>query len=416
MGRGLALFFFGAPLARSGGMFLPSFLRAQFYAIAVLGVVASSLAAFGMLRVLALNEAGRRGRAHDLLNEELTRISSLPRTASEPAQSTVVGLRAGWDSAGAVPAVWQQPIADVLRAAGEQHARVSTETELAGFTLLLVAEPVAGAMVWAGLPLRPGAYLSQWRALAIGTVVITLLLVSLTVWSALTFRRSSEEARRANERLTAELARQERLAALGRVAAGVAHEVRNPLAAIKLRLDLAAAGADLSPKLLETVQVASAEISRLDRLVSDLLIVAGRKLAPKKATDLRRLVDQRVEGMAAWAKERGVGLRVSGGGESEIDPESFARALDNVLRNAVEASPRGGEVSVLVDGRAIDVQDVGAGVESEAKLFEPFFTTKPEGTGLGLAISRAIVRAHGGELSYARREGKTSMTLRIGAA
>ena len=90
----------------------------------------------------------------------------------------------------------------------------------------------------------------------------------------------------------------------------------------------------------------------------------------------------------------------------------MARALDNLLRNAVEASPDGGTSRATVDddGDAVRVrvQDTGAGVPAGrvGELFEPFFTTKPEGTGLGLAISRAIARAHGGDVIYAR-DGQT---------
>ncbi len=216
--------------------------------------------------------------------------------------------------------------------------------------------------------------------------------------------------------LAAELAAKERLAALGRVVAGVAHEVRNPLAAMRLRVDMALESGDLGPRHERELDVVSSEITRLDRLVSDLLLVAGQRSIERRQYDLGDLVAARVELLTPWAAERGVQLSVAGQASAEIDADSVARLIDNLVRNAVEASPEGGVVSIDVlpidEGQGARVQiavrvfDEGEGVPPDhaAELFEPFFTLKPKGTGLGLAISRAIVAAHGGALAY-RREG-----------
>jgi signal transduction histidine kinase len=233
-----------------------------------------------------------------------------------------------------------------------------------------------------------------------------------------TLARDLDGAQTERERLTRELAAGERLAALGRVAAGIAHEVRNPLASMKLRADLARTGGQATPALAKDLEDIGSEIARLDRLVSDLLVVAGRRAGPRVEVELGELVSKRVALLAPWAAERGVQLAADGVARAKVDADAIARAVDNLLRNAVEASPRGARVDAQVraeGGAHVVVVDRGPGVppEREAELFEPFFTTKPEGTGLGLALARAVASAHEGTLTYARAGDCTRMTLTV---
>jgi signal transduction histidine kinase len=231
--------------------------------------------------------------------------------------------------------------------------------------------------------------------------------------------RGLADAQREREALSIELGRRERLAALGRVVAGVAHEVRNPLASMKLRVDVARSSENVPASVVAELDAVDEEIGRLDRLVTNFLVVSGRRIGPRVDSDLGELARKRIAQLAPWAKEQGVSLAVLGSARAVVDPEACARAVDNLVKNAVEASSPGAEVRVRIERRegvaAMAVEDHGPGVPEDRvhELFEPFFTTKPDGTGLGLAVSRAIAVASGGQLSYRRDEGVTRFELAL---
>jgi signal transduction histidine kinase len=437
--------------------------------IVLLGVVTSALSLFALERALSTSMSVRRQKAHDIVTAEVDRLAAI-RPSQAPLEagsvSTYLGVRGGWlhdasDLARApgIPAEWLPTIADAIGRADVEHTHIVNELDEAPNRIVVAAAPAsAGGFAWVAYVVVPLATLQTWRLVTIALAIATALLVFTAVWATLAFRRSAaalngaltalgkdlttpiptpraaelagiadgiramsrdlQASREATERLARELAQKERLAALGRVAAGVAHEVRNPLASIKLRLDLTADD-KLPESARKAVAAASAEIARLDRLVSDLLLVAGNKLGPRRAVGVGALAKARAETLQPWAQMRGVALRVEGDGDADIDAESVARALDNLLRNAVEASPADSRVDVRVGDAGgavlVQVEDHGAGVEEArtAELFEPFFTTKAEGTGLGLAISRAIARAHGGDVTYARAGAVTRFSLSL---
>lgn len=217
------------------------------------------------------------------------------------------------------------------------------------------------------------------------------------------------EQQRERVALERRLARGDRMAALGRVVAGLAHEVRNPLASIKLKLHLARRDDDR--RLAASFDVMESEIERLDRLVSRLLGLA--KPAPPSAAlvELSRLLASRLEFWDAQAKGAGITLALKVGrdpGFVPTDGERIAQIVDNLLANAIDAlAPGGGRVTLELDARpdgpiVIAVTDDGPGVPREIAehLFEPFVTTRASGTGLGLFVSAELARSLDGDVRW----------------
>jgi signal transduction histidine kinase len=222
------------------------------------------------------------------------------------------------------------------------------------------------------------------------------------------------DARERERALERKVAHDNRLASLGRVVAGVAHEVRNPLTGMKLLLDGLARRA-LDARSAEDVEVCLSELARLEHLVTSLLGVARSGETGRFVQDIAGLVDERLAVARDVARPRGITLERSGEARIFAVRDVLVRVIDNLLRNAIEASPSGGTVRVVVSpvGREgnverveIDVQDGGPGVPEAAReeLFEPFRTTKADGTGLGLWLSHTALTAQGATLDY-RREG-----------
>jgi signal transduction histidine kinase len=210
------------------------------------------------------------------------------------------------------------------------------------------------------------------------------------------------QARRAGDALAARVAQSERLAALGRVAAGVAHELRNPLAAMRLRAENALAGDDARRAAALTAILG--QIERLERLSGELLDMTSQRKIDAKETDVAALL----EACAVDHRRAGVTLAVQAAGSAVLDGDVVRRALDAVVQNAVEHTPEGGTVTLAAsreDGwLRLTVRDTGPGIPAAIadKIFEPFVTGRADGTGLGLAIARELLTAHGGRISLAK--------------
>jgi two-component system sensor histidine kinase HydH len=217
------------------------------------------------------------------------------------------------------------------------------------------------------------------------------------------------------QRQQQEILRAEQLAAVGRLAASIAHEVRNPLTSMKLLVGAALAGDEENALTTEDLRVIHREIGRLERTVQGLLDFA-RPAAPRRAaTDLRAVAAQALDLVRARAQQQGVALDLRAGAkpaEAEVDRDQMETVLVNLFLNGLDAMPGGGRLTVEIGeeagGVVLEVRDTGPGVPESVKgrLFTPFTTTKETGTGLGLSICRRVVREHGGEIAASDGHGR----------
>ena len=211
--------------------------------------------------------------------------------------------------------------------------------------------------------------------------------------------------RREAETLSAQVAASERLAGLGRVAAGIAHEIRNPIGAMRLKAENALLGDDARRRA--ALQMMLGQIGRLDALLHDLLTLTHRSEPRWRCAHVPALLAATAELHRDLADSHGVKLLVSAPAMAwPLDPDRMQRALDNLVLNAIQGMPAGGTVTVAAaeTGGALRlwVSDDGPGLPTEVRqhLFEPFVSTRADGTGLGLSIVQEIMLAHGGAVSY----------------
>ena len=263
------------------------------------------------------------------------------------------------------------------------------------------------------------ASLASLRGILTASVVMLLALVAAMGW--VIYRDTIAPLRTKLVQSQTLLERQQKLATLGTLAAGIAHEIRNPLTSLKARLYTLEKHLQAVPAARKDTDIISAEISRLEHIVQDVLSFA-RPSDPKLETIAAETVIREVQGlMSPDLKSRGVQLVVESSPELLIRADSghLKQVLVNLVRNAAEATEGAGTVTLRtraarapLGGREteaviLEVADDGKGIspEVEKRLFDPFFSTKETGTGLGLPIAARIVERHGGMLQYQTRPG-----------
>ena len=269
-------------------------------------------------------------------------------------------------------------------------------------------------------PARQIVHHALIQVVLVGVMVIILL--GLSVWQIRTLRRYL--------RLQEEAARQERLAALGGMAAVLAHEIRNPLGAIKGLAQFLGEKRTADPTHQEMTRTIAHEATRLERLVNDLLTYARPRPSELQPTDLSATLREVMALEQPAADAAGVKVRLEASHvlcKVMADREQMKQLFGNLVLNAFQAMPNGGSLTItartqktgsgdegtedtsrtlIKTGQWVEVkmEDTGPGIPEAdlPRIFDPFFTTRTKGTGLGLAICRQIVEAHAGTIRVSR--------------
>jgi signal transduction histidine kinase len=272
-----------------------------------------------------------------------------------------------------------------------------------------IASSIAGFWVIYAAHFRPPFEIGE--LLEATTLVLVYFIVGILIWWLVDLLSGREEDLQRKvidlEATRSRLIEEEKLAAVGRLASSVAHEIRNPVAIISSALEASASPSSSWEDREEMSKVAMMEARRLERLTKDFLSYAQPGAAPFTEVDATALVGYIASIVRAQASHKSLTIDLEScdscwiyGNEGQLQ-----QMLLNLMRNAIEASPEHGRIKIEVGSQCQDkiriaVANAGPTIPREAvvRIFEPFFTAKQGGTGLGLAIARSIVEKHGGEL------------------
>jgi two-component system, NtrC family, sensor histidine kinase HydH len=297
---------------------------------------------------------------------------------------------------------------------------------VAGLTLGLMWMPDAGSPAIAGPTTLDEPFEATVVSLTFVVVAVLVRLIASQLWT----REAELRTSIANLAATRdELVRKENLAAVGRLASAIAHEVRNPVSMIASAV-ASVRRADTAPNVrTELFDILSLESQRLERLTEDFLVYARQRPPQLRSCSLSDALGLVAGLVRPRAEQLGVAIKTESGevpcDEAPIllDPFQIQQALLNLAVNALDAAKGGGAVclSARADGKGavFAIEDTGEAIAPGvvARLGEPFFTTKNGGTGLGLAIARTIARAHGGEVVLAENKpGKVRFELTVHTA
>jgi signal transduction histidine kinase len=277
------------------------------------------------------------------------------------------------------------------------------------FTTRSITRPIAGL----------NRMVEEVGAKKFDATIDTALLARKDEFGSLTgaFKEMVENLKDAQDKLV----RGEKMALLGQLSGGVAHELRNPLGAIKNAayfLKMALEKPD--PEVHESIEIIGKEVAISEGIINSILSFARPKQPVMRKTDINDLIK---EALSRITMPKNVAVSTEWGALPTIlaDPDQLGQAFGNIIRNAVQAMHEGGRLTIKTQAPdaghiAVSVADTGAGIPEEniKKIFEPLFTTKAKGVGLGLALTKTLVEGHGGTIKAKSKVGKGStFTVRL---
>jgi signal transduction histidine kinase len=358
--------------------------------------------------------------------------------APQPTRISVRFLRRFWDRhLNRGRAVWLALVLTCLSAAGDVVTTAQTAFTLfylfplaiaVWFVDLRMGYVIAGLSVAAGVMVDVYASPTRasWGFIAWNNGVEGVLFIVVARLIAALRTRIGEEIKRRNEALD-QLRHSDRLTTVGKLAAGIAHEIGTPLNVISGHAQMIASG-ELSPDDVQnSARIMRSQVDRITGVVRQLLDFSRRGGREPRSVELGRLIDDTIALFAPVAKKRGVTIVRAGGAlEATLNRSEIQQVLANLIANAMHAMPDGG--SIVIEISAVDsvdpeqpqlgkracaklsVRDQGTGIDPSVLpyIFDPFFTTKEagEGTGLGLSVSYGIVKDHGGWISVDSTPGE----------
>lgn len=220
-------------------------------------------------------------------------------------------------------------------------------------------------------------------------------------------------ARKRAEDMRLQLERSHKLSLVGQIAAGMAHEIKNPLASVKGAVEIISDGATSPSEREEFRKIVFKEIKRMNSSITDFLEFARPSESTFKQMNVSEVAAASLKQIQAQAGKRGISVSITGDDNLYIngDQEKIHQVLLNLLLNAIDASEDGSKVVMRLsrqnegDAVQIEIEDSGSGIDEGdiPRVFEPFYTTRSSGTGLGLAIAQNIVERHGGTISLRNR-------------
>ncbi len=237
--------------------------------------------------------------------------------------------------------------------------------------------------------------------------------------------RNAEERRKAYDELQKtfeQLLQAEKLSSLGELSAGIVHEVRNPLAAIKGAVEILEDELAKDSPRREFADLAKKEVDRLDKLVGEFLRFARPATLSVRPNDLNKIVESVVSLVENQATAQSVKVEKvlpRNLSEVSVDGEQIKQVLLNLAINSLQAMPNGGRLSFRTFDKdnfcVVEIEDTGGGIDEKivGRIFDPFFTTKEKGVGLGLSVAHKIVSQHNGNLSVEKNNGNTVFALRL---